>query len=92
MKTKLIVALFAALTASAAAPAFASGYGPAPAYRPAVGAPASQRGQSLQTLAAESGDVNDGMQAAYGGGVTGQSEAGGRVVGISQRDTLFAHH
>jgi hypothetical protein len=92
MKTKLIVALFAALTASAAAPAFASGYGPAPAYRPAVGAPASQRGQSLQTLAAESGDINNGAQAAYGGSVTGQSEASGRVIGVAQRDMLFAHH
>lgn len=35
------------------APAFASGYGPAPYYSAAQGAPASQRGQSAQTLAAE---------------------------------------
>jgi len=35
------------------APAFASGYGPAPHYTPGVGAPASQRGPSAQTVAAE---------------------------------------
>jgi hypothetical protein len=40
MKIKLVVpALIVALTAFAA-PAFASGYGPAPFYRPSVGAPA----------------------------------------------------
>jgi hypothetical protein len=92
MKARLIVALFAALAASAAVPAFASGYGPAPAYRPSVGAPASQRGQSLQTLAAESGDITSGAQMAYGGSVTGHSEAGGQVIGIAQHDPLFAHH
>jgi hypothetical protein len=92
MKTRLIAALFVALTASAAAPAFASGYGPAPAYRPTVGAPASQRGQSLQTLAVESGDIDSRTQSAYGGSVAGHSEAGGRVIGIAQHDPLFAHH
>jgi hypothetical protein len=66
MKTKLIVALLVVLSASAAAPAFASGYGPAPFYRPSVGAPVSQRGQSVQTLAAERDDVA-GSQEAYGG-------------------------
>jgi hypothetical protein len=90
MKTTFIVALFAALSASAAVPAFASGYGPAPAYRPAVGAPASQRGQSLQTLAAENAE-NDGTQAAYGGSVAGRSESGGRAV-AAPSDNLFAHH
>jgi hypothetical protein len=50
MKTKLVAAaLLAALSASLAAPAFASGYGPAPFYKPTVGAPTSQRGQSVQT-------------------------------------------
>jgi hypothetical protein len=39
MKTKLIAALLVAASASIAAPAFASGYGPAPFYRPNVGAP-----------------------------------------------------
>lgn len=36
-----------------AAPVFASGYGPAPKYASSDGAPASQRGQSAQTLAVE---------------------------------------
>jgi hypothetical protein len=45
MKTKLIAALLVAASATIAAPAFASGYGPAPFYRPGVGAPAwHQRG------------------------------------------------
>ncbi|MDR8401812.1 hypothetical protein NE850_36375 [Paraburkholderia sp. USG1] len=35
------------------APVFASGLGPAPHYDPRLGAPASQRGPSAQTLAAE---------------------------------------
>lgn len=74
MKTQLIVALFAVLSATAA-PAFASGYGPAPGYRPTVGAPASQRGQSVQTLAAEGADES-AAQSAYGGSVVGRAEAG----------------
>lgn len=89
MKTQLIVALFAALSATAA-PAFASGYGPASGYRPTVGAPASQRGQSVQTLAAEGADES-AAQSAYGGSVVGRAESGSRAA-IAQRDTLFAHH
>jgi hypothetical protein len=90
MKTKLIVALLVAFSASAAAPAFASGYGPAPFYRPAVGAPASQHGQSVQTLAAER-DEATGSQEAYGGAVSGLSQAGSHVA-VTPRDSLFAHH
>jgi hypothetical protein len=89
MKTKLIAALLVALSASAAAPAFASGYGPAPFYRPAVGAPASQRGQSVQTVAAERDDVT-GSQQAYGGVVSGLSQAGSRA-DVTSRDSLFTH-
>jgi len=98
MKTKLIVVLFAVLSASVAAPAFASGYGPAPGYRPSIGAPESQRGQSLQTLAASTSGDNGAQgaqaaqatEAAYGGVAGARSESGGRF--IDQRDTLFAHH
>lgn len=98
MKTKLIVVLFAVLSASVAAPAFASGYGPAPGYRPSIGAPESQRGQSLQTLAASTSGNNGAQgaqaaqttEAAYGGVAGARSESGGRFIG--QRDTLFAHH
>jgi len=53
MKTKILAALLVAASATLAAPAFASGYGPAPFYHPTVGAPASQRGESAQTVAAE---------------------------------------
>jgi hypothetical protein len=90
MKTKLIVALLVVLSASAAAPAFASGYGPAPFYRPSVGAPVSQRGQSVQTLAAERDDVA-GSQEAYGGVVPGLSQAGSHAA-VTSRDNLLAHH
>jgi hypothetical protein len=90
MKTTLIAALLVALSASVAAPAFASGYGPAPFYRPSAGAPASQRGQSVQTLAAEHDDAS-GSQEAYGGVVTGHSESAGRAA-VMQRDNLYARH
>jgi hypothetical protein len=57
MKCKLFSAVLIAASASIAAPAFAtSGYGPAPFYNPEVGAPASQRGPSAQTIAAENAD------------------------------------
>ena len=90
MKTKLIAALLVALSVSAAAPAFASGYGPAPFYRPSVGAPASQRGQNVQTVAAERGDATDSREA-YGGVVAGLSEAGSRAA-VTSSNNLFAHH
>ena len=90
MKTKLIVALLIAVSASVAAPAFASGYGPAPFYKPAVGAPASQSGQSLRTVAAEREDAT-GPEKAYGGAVYGTSEAGSSLP-VASRDNLFAHH
>lgn len=92
MKTKLIVALLVAVSvsASATAPAFASGYGPAPFYQPSVGAPASQSGQSLRTVAAERENATD-TQGAYGGAVSGRSQAGSHVA-ATPRDNLLAHH
>ncbi|RZF28552.1 hypothetical protein EVC45_17000 [Paraburkholderia sp. UYCP14C] len=90
MKTKLIVALLVAVSASVTAPAFASGYGPAPFYKPSIGAPSSQSGQSLRTVAAEREDAT-GAEKAYGGAVSGLSEAGSHVA-VTQRDNLFAHH
>ncbi|CAB3758740.1 hypothetical protein [Paraburkholderia humisilvae] len=77
MKTKLIAAVLIAASAAVAAPAFASGYGPAPFYRPSTGAPASQRGQSEQTLAAEQQQIND-SNVAYGGVHAGDTQAGSR--------------
>ncbi|CDY76922.1 FIG00455658: hypothetical protein [Caballeronia glathei] len=88
MKTKLIAALLVALSASAAAPAFASGYGPAPFYTPSAGAPAAQRGQSVQTLAAER-DAAAGSQEAYGGVPAGRAQAGSRAA-LAQRDDLHS--
>jgi hypothetical protein len=90
MKTRFIAALLVALSASAAAPAFASGYGPAPFYRPSVGAPASQRGQSAQTVAASADDAGV-SQAAYGGVVSGQADSGSRTI-VAPRDNLYARH
>jgi hypothetical protein len=73
MKNRLIAAVLVAVSAAVAAPAFASGYGPAPFYRPAVGAPASQRGVSAQTVAAErNAAANDAV-----GGVNGASSQSG---------------
>jgi hypothetical protein len=76
MKTKLLAALLVAVSASIAAPAFASGYGPAPFYKPQDGAPTSQRGQSAQTLAAEQRD--NASNVAYGGVKDGSSQSGFR--------------
>jgi hypothetical protein len=73
MKTKLIAALLVAVSASVAAPAFASGYGPAPFYRPSVGAPVSQRGQSAQAVAAEQAGAAD---SSYGGAADGSFASG----------------
>ena len=95
MTNKLIAALLVAACVSIAAPAFASGYGPAPFYRPSVAAPASQQGQSAQTVAAEraSATVNQAAEArvasqngdtqadatGFGPGVSGTTQAGQRV-------------
>ncbi|MFM0200934.1 hypothetical protein PQR53_13795 [Paraburkholderia fungorum] len=78
MKTKLVAALLIAATTAIASPAFASGYGPAPSYRPSVGAPASQRGQSAQTVAAERNDAVGSVNDSYGGVVASTSESGSR--------------
>lgn len=91
MKIQHIAALLVAASAVLATPAFASGYGPAPFYHSLAGAPASQRGPSVQTLAASSTDMAD-AQHAYGGVVSGHSESAGRFVAASARNNLFAHH
>jgi hypothetical protein len=88
MKTKLIAALLVAATASVAAPAFASGYGPAPFYRPAVGAPASQRGQSAQTVAVERAQEQD-AQTAYGGVAGSASQSGSHVKQAASQSVFF---
>nr|WP_208635630.1 hypothetical protein [Caballeronia pedi] len=50
---RFVVGFAIALSSVFAGSAFAGGYGPAPHYRPDVGAPASQHGVSAQTFAAE---------------------------------------
>ena len=89
MKTQLI-GLLVALSAFAAAPAFASGYGPSPGYRSEAGAPASQRGQSAQTVAVER-SVAAGAKSVYGGVAAGSAETGSRSVAMPG-DNLFTHH
>ncbi|WNC91863.1 hypothetical protein RI103_26575 [Paraburkholderia sp. FT54] len=80
MKTKFIAALLVASSASLAVPAFASGYGPAPFYRPDVGEPAAQRNQSAQTMAAQGspGSMVDENGSGVGGDQSGKSESGKR--------------
>jgi hypothetical protein len=92
MKIKLAAAvlvtvfasLLVAISAFLSAPAFASGYGPAPFYDTSAGAPASQRGQSVQTLDAA------GTRQEYGGAPDGHSESAARAA-VTPRDNVYAH-
>ncbi|MGE8164613.1 hypothetical protein ACQKRQ_31280 [Paraburkholderia sp. NPDC080076] len=79
MKVKLIVGLLVASSAVLAAPAFASGYGPAPFYRPDVGEPAMQRSQSAQTMAAAVSPASmvDENSSGVGGNESVRSQSGG---------------
>ena len=74
-----VVGLLVAATASVVSSAFASGYGPAPFYRPDIGAPVSQRGQSSLTLATDR--MTNGVTTAtdVGGANPSASQSGGRV-------------
>jgi hypothetical protein len=91
MNRNLIAALLVAVTAAVSAPAFASsGYGPAPTYNPIAGAPASQRGQSAQTVAVEQAAYGANGNA-YGGVASVFSESGRRALGASGQAS-FAHH
>jgi hypothetical protein len=93
MKTRLIAALLVAVSAAVAAPAFASGYGPAPFYRPSVGAPASQRGVSAQTVAAERNAAAAANNDAVGGVIGASSESGSRQAAQDARDVnVFKGH
>jgi hypothetical protein len=89
MKTKILAALLVAASATLAAPAFASGYGPAPFYRPSVGAPASQQGQSAQTVAAERN--NAAANSSYGGVNEQVSQSGSREPTTGPRSVFFGH-
>jgi Flp pilus assembly protein CpaB len=78
MKSKILVALLVAASTFVAVPAFASGYGPAPSYRPSVGAPASQRGQSAQIVATVRDEAAGSVNDSYGGVVAPSSQSGVR--------------
>jgi hypothetical protein len=91
MKIQHIASLLVAASAVLATPAFASGYGPAPFQNPLAGAPASQRGQSVQTVAAERGEQAD-AQRAYGGVGFAHSESGSRIAAAAAPGEIYAHH
>jgi hypothetical protein len=91
MKKNLIATLLIATSAALAAPAFASsGYGPAPSYNPTVGAPASQRGQSAQTVAAENAQSAADAKS-YGGVQDTQLQSGSRVR-ANPTQSLYSHN
>ncbi|SIT46582.1 conserved exported hypothetical protein [Paraburkholderia piptadeniae] len=90
MKIKFVAAFFTVLCASLAVPAFASGHGPTPFYRASEGAPASQRGQSTETLATERGDAAD---AEHGyGGTSARASQSGRLVTVMPPGDVHARH
>lgn len=89
MKTKLIAALLVAASASVAAPAFASGYGPAPFYRPNVGAPASQQGVSAQTVAVERAQQQGVESSSYGGVANTTTQSGNHVKANGPQSVYF---
>jgi hypothetical protein len=87
MKKNLLAALLVAATASVAVPAFASGYGPAPFYRPQTGAPVSQQGWNAQTIAAQNAGYSDSN--AYGGARQAVSQSGSRDQGATKAQSVF---
>lgn len=91
MKRNLLATLLIAASATLAAPAFASGYGPAPFYRPAVGAPASQQGQSAQTIAAEQ-NAQGADATAFGGSNDTLAQSGTRAQSTNTVQSVFFGH
>lgn len=91
----LFAALFAALLATAnvsfISPACASGYGPAPFYRPDIGAPPSQRGENAQTLRStrNAGGIPSSTDV---GGVNASSTQAGVSEALTSRTWTFRHH
>jgi hypothetical protein len=91
MKRNLLATLLIAASATIAAPAFASGYGPAPHYQPTVGAPASQQGVSAQTFAAEE-RTNGTDTTAYGGSRDTLAQSGSRAQQSNNPQSTFFGH
>jgi hypothetical protein len=91
MNKRFIAAVIIAASAAVAAPVFASsGYGPAPHYNPVAGAPASQRGQSTETIRAENANTGADAQS-YGGMRDTDSQSGSRVA-ANDAPVLYLHH
>lgn len=89
MNKTFIASLLVAVSAVVAVPAFASsGYGPSPSYNPLVGAPASERGQSAQTIAAEA--RADTGSTGYGGIESTGTQSGHRVI-VNDTHSLYSH-
>ena len=90
-RTVLRALIITTATAAAASSAYASGYGPAPFYRPYVGAPASQQGQNSQTLSAERMNIRTSEAADVGGVAALTSESGGDMPS-SSHVWIYRHH
>ena len=88
MKRNLLATLLIAASAVVASPAFASGYGPAPFYRPAVGAPSSQQGPSAQTIAAEQ-NAQAANTTAFGGSRDSVAQTGTRSQSANKAQSVF---
>jgi hypothetical protein len=95
MIKRLVVAALLSASAAIVSPAFASsGYGPAPHYDPLAGAPASQRGQSAQTVRTEQAQAIANAETAtqsYGGVRDTASESGARVA-LNAPLSTYSHH
>ena len=85
MKIKFLNASLVTALVSLSFPAFASGYGPAPSYQPSLGAPASQRGESEQTIIAERNNANNASRDSSSN-LTSASVSGVRQPASNSRD------
>jgi hypothetical protein len=92
MKTRFIAALLIAASAAVAPPAFASGYGPAPFYRPSLDKSVPQHDVSADKYAGMRDDAGRANEAV--GGTNGaSSESGSRqAVTVSRDVNLFKGH
>ncbi|CAG9270342.1 MULTISPECIES: hypothetical protein [Paraburkholderia] len=88
----LLAALLATANVSFISPACASGYGPAPFYRPDIGAPPSQRGENAQTLrnVRNAGEIPSSTD--VGGVNASSSQSGVGEAALTSRTWTFRHH
>jgi hypothetical protein len=98
MVKHLVIAALLSASAAIVSPAFASsGYGPAPHYEPLAGAPASQRGQSAQTVRAEQAQLfanaaNADTSTQGYGGVRDTTSESGAPVALNASLATYSHH